>query len=141
MEPMVQAINVRKSFGDTEVLKGIDLTVGTGEVVSLLGPSGSGKSTFLRCINHLERVDAGRLLVAGALVGYTEHGGRLREMTTRQITGQRRMIGMVFQQFNLFPHMTALDNITLAPRNTLGTARGAAEQEARELLAQVGLAD
>jgi polar amino acid transport system ATP-binding protein len=110
-------------------------------VMCLLGPSGSGKSTFLRCINHLERVDAGRLLVAGALVGYTEHGGRLREMTTRQITGQRRMIGMVFQQFNLFPHMTALDNITLAPRNTLGTARGAAEQEARELLAQVGLAD
>jgi polar amino acid transport system ATP-binding protein len=139
--PMVEAVEVCKSFGSHQVLKGISLEVSRGEVMCLLGPSGSGKSTFLRCINHLERVDAGRLLVDGSLVGYTEHGGVLHEMTTRQITAQRRAIGMVFQQFNLFPHMTALDNITLAPRNTLGTARDTAEREARELLERVGLGD
>jgi polar amino acid transport system ATP-binding protein len=138
---MVQAVQVCKSFGPHQVLKGISLEVSRGEVMCLLGPSGSGKSTFLRCINHLERIDAGRLLVGGALIGYTEAGDRLQEMTPRQIAEQRRAIGMVFQQFNLFPHMTALDNLTLAPRHTLGLTREAAEAEARELLARVGLGD
>jgi len=138
---MVQAEQVCKSFGQHEVLRGISLEVDRGEVMCLLGPSGSGKSTFLRCINHLEKVDAGRLLVAGELVGYRQQGDRLHQMTPRQIAGQRRRIGMVFQQFNLFPHMTALENITLAPCNTLGTKRATAEQEARELLGRVGLGD
>src|SRR5438874_12298794 len=114
--PMVKAEAVHKSFGRLEVLRGIDLEVYPKEVMCLLGPSGSGKSTFLRCINHLERIDAGRLLVGGSLIGYTETGDRLQEMTARQIADQRRAIGMVFQQFNLFPHMTALENLTLAPR-------------------------
>ena len=139
--PMVQALRVCKSFGQHEVLKGITLEVARGEVMCLLGPSGSGKSTFLRCINHLERVDAGRLLVAGELVGYTEQRDRLQEMTARQIAAQRRRIGMVFQQFNLFPHMTAMENITLAPRTTLRLSREVAEREARELLDRVGLGD
>jgi polar amino acid transport system ATP-binding protein len=139
--PMVQALQVCKSFGAHEVLKGITLEVARGEVMCLLGPSGSGKSTFLRCINHLERVDAGRLLVGGQLVGYVERRGLLHEMTARQIAAQRRGIGMVFQSFNLFPHMTALEKITLAPRSALGLSRGKADVEARELLDRVGLAD
>ncbi len=139
--PMVQAVQVCKSFGTHQVLRGITLEVARGEVMCLLGPSGSGKSTFLRCINHLERVDAGRLLVDGALIGYTEQRGRLQEMTARQIAQQRRSIGMVFQSFNLFPHMTTLENIVLAPRSTLGVPRAEAEREARELLARVGLSD
>lgn len=103
MNPMVHAEGVRKRFGKLEVLKGIDLTVDAGQVCCLLGPSGSGKSTFLRCINHLETVDGGKLSVDGQLVGYRRHGNRLHELREREIATRRRDIGMVFQRFNLFP--------------------------------------
>ncbi|MFJ3231088.1 amino acid ABC transporter ATP-binding protein [Streptomyces sp. NPDC086787] len=138
--PMVSAVDVRKTFGHTEVLKGVGLTVRKGEVACLIGPSGSGKSTFLRCINHLERIDSGRLYVAGELIGYRREGGRLQELSEKQIAGQRSRIGMVFQRFNLFPHLTVLQNITEAPQRVLGRSRSEAEQEAGELLARVGLA-
>ena len=114
-EPMVRANGVHKNFGALTVLKGIELTVQRGEVMCLVGPSGSGKTTFLRCINHLERVNAGRLYVDGVLVGYEERGNKLHELHPREAAKQRRDIGMVFQHFNLFPHMTALENITEAP--------------------------
>ena len=138
---MVVADGVRKSFGKLEVLKGIDLTVGEGEVVCILGPSGSGKSTFLRCINHLERVTAGRLTVDGHLVGYREHNERLYELTTREVARTRREIGMVFQRFNLFPHMTALSNVASGPQHVLGTSKEKASADAMTLLARVGLQD
>ncbi|KDN83500.1 amino acid ABC transporter ATP-binding protein [Kitasatospora cheerisanensis] len=138
---LVKAEGVRKSYGQLEVLKGIDLEVRTGEVFCLVGPSGSGKSTFLRCINHLEKINAGRLSVDGNLVGYREKGGRLYELKDSEVALQRRDIGMVFQRFNLFPHMTALENIIEAPVQVKGTARAAAKERARELLARVGLAD
>ena len=112
---MVKAEGVHKRFGRLEVLKGIDLEVKRGEVMCMLGPSGSGKSTFLRCINHLEKINAGRLYVDGELVGYREAGGKLHELHEREVARKRAEIGMVFQSFNLFPHMTALDNVTLAP--------------------------
>ena len=114
-EPMVKAEGVHKRFGRLEVLKGISLEVKRGEVMCMLGPSGSGKSTFLRCINHLEKINAGRLSVDGELVGYREQGGKLHELHEREIARKRAEIGMVFQHFNLFPHMTALENVTLAP--------------------------
>jgi len=139
--PMVRADRVSKSFGSLEVLKSISLTVERGEVLCLVGPSGSGKSTFLRCINHLEQVDAGRLEVDGELIGYTERGEKLYEMHPRDAARQRRDIGMVFQKFNLFPHMTALENIVEAPVRVKGTKKDAAEARARELLARVGLGD
>ena len=113
--PMVRAEAVSKSFGSNLVLKSISLEVQRGEVLCLVGPSGSGKSTFLRCINHLETVTAGRLEVEGEVVGYREKAGKLYEMHPREAAKQRRDIGMVFQQFNLFPHLTALENIMLAP--------------------------
>ena len=113
--PMVRAEGVHKRFGRLEVLKGISLEVRPGEVMCLLGPSGSGKSTFLRCINHLEKINSGRLSVDGELVGYRESGGKLHELHEREVARKRAEIGMVFQQFNLFPHMTALENVTLAP--------------------------
>jgi polar amino acid transport system ATP-binding protein len=136
---MVRADRVSKSFGSLEVLKSISLTVERGEVLCLVGPSGSGKSTFLRCINHLERVDAGRLEVDGELIGYTERAGRLYEMHPKEAARQRRDIGMVFQRFNLFPHMTALENVAEAPIRVKGTRRDAARARAHELLARVGL--
>ncbi|AYF79123.1 amino acid ABC transporter ATP-binding protein [Nocardia yunnanensis] len=138
---MVLAENVHKSFGRTRVLEGIDLRVEPGQVMCLLGPSGSGKSTLLRCINHLEKIDAGRLSVDGALVGYEQRGDRLHELRPRRIARQRRDIGMVFQRFNLFPHMTVLDNILEAPVKVNRVARTAAVTHARELLARVGLRD
>ena len=141
MTTMVVAESVRKSFGKLEVLKGIDLTVEQGETVCILGPSGSGKSTFLRCINHLERVTAGRLTVDGHLVGYREHGDKLFELTTREVARTRRQIGMVFQHFNLFPHMTALSNVACGPQHVLGTAKETAYRDAMTLLARVGLED
>ncbi|MFU8853474.1 amino acid ABC transporter ATP-binding protein [Micromonospora sp. SL1-18] len=113
--PMVRAEQVHKSFGPLEVLKGIDLEVRAGEVCCLLGPSGSGKSTFLRCINHLEKINAGRIWVDGDLIGYRERGGKLHEMRDKEVAAQRQAIGMVFQRFNLFPHMTALANVMEAP--------------------------
>ncbi|MGZ6791831.1 MAG: amino acid ABC transporter ATP-binding protein [Mycobacteriales bacterium] len=138
---MVLAEGVHKSFGKLEVLKGIDLAVRPGEVCCLLGPSGSGKSTFLRCINHLEKVDAGRLSVDGELVGYRQQGGRLYELREKETAAKRAEIGMVFQRFNLFPHMTALGNIVEAPVRVKGLDRRTAEEQARVLLDRVGLSD
>ncbi|MGB2568927.1 amino acid ABC transporter ATP-binding protein [Micromonospora citrea] len=139
--PMVRAEGVTKRYGPVEVLKGIDLTVAPGEVTCLLGPSGSGKSTFLRCINHLERIDGGQLWVDGDLVGYRRHGDRLYELKAREVARRRRDIGMVFQRFNLFPHLTALANVIEAPVRVLGTPRERARAEASRLLERVGLAD
>ncbi|MBC9819825.1 amino acid ABC transporter ATP-binding protein [Terrabacter sp. MAHUQ-38] len=140
-QPLVRAVNVMKSFHGNEVLKGIDLDVHRGEVVCLLGPSGSGKTTFLRCINQLETVDGGRIWVDGDLVGYREEGGHLHHLTDKQVASQRREIGMVFQRFNLFPHMTALENVMEAPVQVKGVARKTAKARAVELLEQVGLGD
>ena len=138
---MVRAEGVRKSFGHVEVLKGIDLEVGAGEVMCVIGPSGSGKSTFLRCINHLEKIDAGRLWVDGHLVGYRERGGKLHELRDREVSAQRRDIGMVFQRFNLFPHMTALENVVEAPTRVKRVGRDDARARGRELLERVGLGE
>jgi polar amino acid transport system ATP-binding protein len=138
--PMVQAVGVRKSFGAVEVLKGIDLSVGRGEVMCVLGPSGSGKSTFLRCINHLEKVDAGQLFVDGELVGYERRGDRLHELREREVARKRAEIGMVFQRFNLFPHMTALENIVEGPIRVRGVPAARANEAGRQLLDRVGLA-
>jgi polar amino acid transport system ATP-binding protein len=139
--PVVLAEEVWKRFGALEVLQGINMTVERGEVACIIGPSGSGKSTFLRCINHLEQVNAGRLYVDGELVGYHERGGRLHEMHPRDAARQRRNIGMVFQRFNLFPHRTALENVTVAPIKVRKIGRAEARAEGEELLARVGLAD
>jgi polar amino acid transport system ATP-binding protein len=139
--PMVKAEAVHKRFGHLEVLKGIDLEVGLNQVVVLLGPSGSGKSTFLRCINHLEQINAGRLSVDGELVGYREEGGKLHELRDREVARKRAEIGMVFQRFNLFPHMTALENVCEAPCQVKGIRKDEARREGRELLGQVGLGD
>jgi polar amino acid transport system ATP-binding protein len=139
--PMVESRGVRKSFGALEVLKGIDLTVERGQVLCLIGASGSGKSTFLRCINHLEKVNAGRLYVDGTLVGYAERGGKLHELHPREAARQRRDIGMVFQHFNLFPHMTALENVIESPIRVKKLNKDAAMVIARQQLAQVGLAE
>ena len=141
MTPMVRAEKVCKNFGALPVLKGVTLSVDRGQVLVLVGPSGSGKSTFLRCINHLETVTAGRLYVDGELVGYRESRGKLYEMSPRDAAKQRRDIGMVFQHFNLFPHRTALDNILEAPVHVKGTKKSVAAERARDLLAQVGLGD
>jgi len=138
---MVLAEQVHKSFGRIEVLKGIDLAVEPGTVCCLLGPSGSGKSTFLRCINHLEKVDAGRLSVDGELVGYRQEGDKLYELKESETAGKRAEIGMVFQRFNLFPHMTALGNIVEAPVRVKGISKKDAAEQARALLDRVGLAD
>jgi len=138
---MVKAENVHKSFGRLEVLKGISLEVRRGEVMCLLGPSGSGKSTFLRCINHLEKIDAGRLSVDGELVGYRQEGDKLYELPERDIVRKRAEIGMVFQRFNLFPHMSALENIIEAPVLVKGMPRKRAVEQAHVLLERVGLGD
>ena len=138
---MVKAEAVHKRFGRLEVLKGIDLEVRQGEVMCLLGPSGSGKSTFLRCINHLEKINSGRLSVDGELVGYREAGDRLHELHEREVARKRAEIGMVFQHFNLFPHMTALENVTLAPTRALKVSRSEARDRGRQMLGRVGLSD
>ncbi|MCL9794446.1 amino acid ABC transporter ATP-binding protein [Frankia sp. AgKG'84/4] len=138
---MVRAERVRKSFGHHVALRDVSLTVAPGEVTCLIGPSGSGKTTFLRCVNHLERISGGRLAVDGELVGYREHGGRIHELRPREIARKRREIGMVFQRFNLFPHLTALENIIEAPLRVRGERRADAVRQAEELLARVGLAD
>ncbi len=141
MTPMVQAEHVRKRFGHLEVLKGISLEVAPREVLVLLGPSGSGKSTFLRCINHLEPIDSGRLSVDGELVGYRQSGDTLYELKEREVARKRAEIGMVFQRFNLFSNMTALSNVTVAPVSVRGLKRDVAVRRARELLDRVGLSD
>jgi polar amino acid transport system ATP-binding protein len=139
--PMVRCLDVHKRFGKLEVLRGIDLDVNRGEVVVVLGPSGSGKSTLLRCINHLDRIDAGKIYVDGQLVGYREKNGRLVEDSEKAIARQRADIGMVFQRFNLFAHLSALGNVVEAPVQVRGMSRKEAGELARELLARVGLAD
>jgi polar amino acid transport system ATP-binding protein len=139
--PMVRAENVFKSFGRLEVLKGVDLEVQPGEVACVIGPSGSGKSTLLRCMNHLEKINAGRLWVDGQLVGYHERGGKLHELPEREVAKQREGIGMVFQRFNLFPHMTALDNVIEAPCQVKRQPKAQARERATTLLARVGLGD
>ncbi|WFE20871.1 amino acid ABC transporter ATP-binding protein [Solwaraspora sp. WMMD937] len=138
---MVHAENVHKSFGSVDVLTGVDLTVRPGEVCCVIGPSGSGKSTFLRCINHLEKIDAGRIRVDGELVGYRQRRGRLHELPAREVAAQRQQIGMVFQRFNLFPHLTALDNVMEAPLRVRRQPRPAVRELAAALLDRVGLAD
>jgi polar amino acid transport system ATP-binding protein len=139
--PMVKAESVCKNFGALKVLKGVTLEVQRGQVLCIVGPSGSGKSTFLRCVNHLEEVNAGRLYVDGELIGYRERGGKLHEMPPREAAKQRRDIGMVFQHFNLFPHRTALANIIEAPIQVKGVKKDKALERARDLLDQVGLGD
>jgi polar amino acid transport system ATP-binding protein len=140
-QPAVEIDTVYKSFGRLDVLRGVSMTIREAEVACLIGPSGSGKSTLLRCVNHLEKIDAGRISVHGQLVGYHERGGLLHEMPDRDVAKQRRGIGMVFQRFNLFPHKTALENIIEAPTQVLGMSREAAIAEAREQLEKVGLSD
>ncbi len=136
---MVLAERVHKSFGRLEVLKGIDLAVAPGEVCCLLGPSGSGKSTLLRCINHLEKINAGRLSVDGELVGYRQQGDKLYELREKETAAKRAQIGMVFQRFNLFPHLTALGNVIEAPIRVRGLTKAEAGAMGRTLLARVGL--
>jgi polar amino acid transport system ATP-binding protein len=138
---MLKAEGVHKRFGRLEVLRGISLEVGRGEVMCIIGPSGSGKSTFLRAINHLEQINSGRLWVDGALVGYRQHGDKLHELRDAEVAKRRAEIGMVFQRFNLFPHKTALENVIEAPRLVRGLSKVQATEEATALLARVGLAD
>jgi len=140
-DEIVRAVEVRKSFGDLQVLKDVSLTVRRGEVVVIIGPSGSGKTTFVRCLNHLEKIDSGRIFVNGHLIGYREVRGRLVEDRQRNIARQRREIGMVFQRFNLFQHKTALGNIVEAPVHVLGIPRDEAVAAGHALLARVGLSD
>ncbi|MEU6413584.1 amino acid ABC transporter ATP-binding protein [Microbispora sp. NPDC046933] len=140
-EPMVKAVQVHKSFGRVKVLNGIDLEVARREVLCIVGPSGSGKSTFLRCINHLEKIDAGQLVVDGDPVGYVRRGGKMHELGERAVAEQRKDIGMVFQRFNLFPHMTVLQNVMEAPVRVRKESRATVRDRAVELLGKVGLAD
>ena len=141
MTAMVKAEAVHKRFGRLEVLKGIDLEVEPGEVMVIIGPSGSGKSTFLRCINHLEKINAGRLWVDGELVGYRQSGDKIYELHEREVARKRAEIGMVFQDFNLFPHMTAIENVIEAPTHVKRTPRPVATEVGLALLDRVGLAD
>jgi polar amino acid transport system ATP-binding protein len=140
-EPMVKAEGVHKSFGRLEVLKGISLEVQRGEVMCIIGASGSGKSTFLRCVNHLEKINAGRLYVDGELVGYRQAGDKLHELREAEVCRARAEIGMVFQRFNLFPHLTALENVIEAPMQVKGLKRAAALEIGRRELDHVGLGD
>src|SRR5499433_4229556 len=139
-EVVMHAEDVRKSFGKLEVLKGVSLDVTKGETVCIIGPSGSGKTTFIRCINHLEKIDSGRIEVNGHLIGYRERNGKLVEDSERSIARQRAEIGMVFQRFNLFPHKTALENVIEAPVYVQREPRAQASERARALLSRVGLA-
>ncbi|CAM5397615.1 MULTISPECIES: amino acid ABC transporter ATP-binding protein [Streptomyces] len=141
MSVMVDIRSVHKSFGSLDVLRGIDLQVRAGEVTVVLGPSGSGKSTLLRTINHLEKVDRGEISVDGALLGYRRTGDRLYELPEREVLRQRTRIGFVFQNFNLFPHLTVLDNVVEAPVSALKRPRKAAVESAHRLLERVGLGD
>jgi polar amino acid transport system ATP-binding protein len=140
LAPMLEVHGVWKSFGAVEVLRGIDLAVQPGQVMCLLGPSGSGKSTLLRCVNHLTGIDAGRITVSGELIGYDERGDELVEASERVVTVRRRAIGMVFQHFNLFPHLTALGNVMAGPLGTRMLSKAEAEDQGVALLTKVGLA-
>lgn len=137
--PIVKAEGVEKSYGTNQVLRGIDLEVNEGQVLCLIGPSGSGKSTFLRCINHLEKINGGRLTVNGSLVGYRQQGDKLFELREKEICKERAQIGMVFQHFNLFPHMTVLENVTEGPIQVSNVSKAVAVERARVLLDRVGL--
>ena len=139
--PMVVVHDVRKSYGQHEVLHGIDLTIDHGEVAVVLGASGSGKSTLLRCINQLEKVNSGYIAIDGDIIGFRRSGNTLHELRERDVLRQRVHVGMVFQNFNLFPHLTALENVAEAPRSALGRSRREAEELARDFLGRVGLAD
>jgi polar amino acid transport system ATP-binding protein len=139
--PVLSAEDVVKRFGRLEVLKGVSLDVQPREVVCIIGPSGSGKTTFIRCVNHLEKIDSGRILVNGHLIGYRERGDKLVEDTERNIARQRAEIGMVFQRFNLFPHRTALENVIEAPIHVRGVPGSEAIKQGQALLERVGLAD
>ena len=141
VQPMVDAQEVHKYFHQNEVLRGVSMRIKKGEVVVIIGPSGSGKTTFLRCINHLEKINKGRIYIEGELMGYREQDGKLVEDSEKNIAHMRSQIGMVFQRFNLFPHMTALQNVMEAPMQVKGVSREEAERRAKELLAKVGLAD
>jgi polar amino acid transport system ATP-binding protein len=138
-EPMVRVVDAHKRFGKTEVLRGVTMDVGKAETVVIIGASGSGKTTLLRCINHLETLDAGRIYVDGELVGYREQNGRIVEDREPEVARKRAGIGMVFQRFNLFPHLNVLGNVTAGPRYVKGTSREEADALGRELLARVGL--
>ncbi|MEU4801771.1 amino acid ABC transporter ATP-binding protein [Actinosynnema sp. NPDC023587] len=140
MTVAIQVTDLHKSFGGTPVLRGVDLSVARGSVTCVIGPSGSGKSTLLRCLNHLEKPDRGEIEVGGVLVGYRRHGGKLHELKERVVAGQRASIGMVFQGFHLFGHLTVLQNVVEAPVGVLGLPRAEAEELARSLIARVGLA-
>jgi polar amino acid transport system ATP-binding protein len=139
--PMVKAEGVHKRFGRLEVLRGVSLEVQPGEVVCILGPSGSGKTTFIRCINHLEKINAGRLWVDGRLVGYRQAGDKIYELRDAEVCRERAQIGMVFQRFNLFGHMTALENVIEAPIRVKNVPKHEAVRRAKELLDRVGLSD
>jgi len=141
MTPMVRAERVCKRFGRLEVLKGVSLEVDPGQVMCILGPSGSGKTTFIRCINHLEKIDGGRLWVDGELVGYRQVGDKLHELPDREVTRKRAEIGMVFQRFNLFGHMTALENVVEAPIRVKRVPRDEAVRKGKQLLDRVGLSE
>jgi polar amino acid transport system ATP-binding protein len=138
---LIRARGIRKSFGSQQVLRGIDLEVAAGEVCCIIGPSGSGKSTLLRCINHLEKVDGGQIHVDGELIGYRRSGNRMHELSVREVARQRSAIGMVFQRFNLFPHMTALENVMEAPRRVKREPAAEVRERALRLLDRVGLPD
>lgn len=138
---MVEALDIHKSFGSHEVLRGISLEVKRGEVTCLVGPSGSGKSTFLRCINHLEKINAGRISVDGSIIGYREHRGKLYELKPSEAAAQRVGIGMVFQRFNLFPHLTALENVISGMVKVQKVDRSEAQQQGKDLMERVGLSD
>jgi polar amino acid transport system ATP-binding protein len=140
-EVVMQAEGVHKRFGKLEVLKGISLEVAKGETVCIIGASGSGKTTFIRCINHLEKIDDGRITVNGQLIGYRQRNGKLVEDSESSIAKQRTQIGMVFQRFNLFPHKTAIENVTEAPTRVLGIPNKQAREQALQLLTRVGLVD
>lgn len=139
--PLVALRDIRKSYGDVEVLRGVSFDVHRGEVVCLIGPSGSGKTTLVRCINHLEKIQSGRITVDGELIGYREHKGQIIEDSETRIADRRQKIGMVFQRFNLFPHLTALENVTVGPVRVQGRDLKTVTAEALELLARVKLAD
>ncbi|WP_118182617.1 amino acid ABC transporter ATP-binding protein [Paraburkholderia phosphatilytica] len=139
--PVIEIVNVKKRFGDKVVLNGIDMHVMKGEVVAILGPSGSGKSTLLRCVNHLEEVTSGSIKVCGHYIGYERHGDTLKEIFGKRLAKQRQKVGMVFQHFNLYPHKTALENVTEGPVQVLKVSKAQAVDRGRELLRRVGLGD